>query len=69
MILQWIPHSEIWPYLKRYTVDAKRKLLVKMERHPDLTIDNYSEGNLEVSLLPQHRRITPCTIAHTLEKN
>ena len=64
----WIPKSEIWPYLETFAVDAEKQLLAHFHDRPGLIIGNYSDGNLVASLLARRLKVTHCTIAHTLEK-
>ncbi len=64
----WIPKSEIWPYLETFAVDAEKQLLAHFHDRPGLIIGNYSDGNLVASLLARRLNVTHCTIAHTLEK-
>jgi sucrose synthase len=64
----WIPKSEIWPYLETFAIDAEKELLAHFHDHPGLIIGNYSDGNLVASLLARRLNVTHCTIAHALEK-
>lgn len=64
----WIPKSEIWPYLETFAVDAEKQLLAHFHDRPGLIIGNYSDGNLVASLLARRLNVTHCTIAHALEK-
>ena len=64
----WIPKSEIWPYLETFAIDAEKQLLTHFHDRPGLIIGNYSDGNLVASLLARRLNVTHCTIAHTLEK-
>jgi sucrose synthase len=64
----WIPKSEIWPYLETFAIDAEKELLAHFHDRPGLIIGNYSDGNLVASLLARRLNVTHCTIAHALEK-
>jgi sucrose synthase len=65
----WIPKSEVLPYLEGFAVDAERDLLAQMGKAPDLIIGNYSDGNLVAYLLARKLKVTHCCIAHSLEKS
>ncbi len=65
---RWISRFEVWPYLERYTEEAKVKVLEWLGRRPDLVIGNYSDGNLVSYLMSKSLGVTNCNIAHALEK-
>lgn len=64
----WIPKSEIWPYLESFAVDAERELIDKLGGKPNLIIGHYSDGNLVAALLANRLNAIHCQIAHSLEK-
>jgi len=68
LIQNWIPKSEVWPYLETFAIDAEKALLAHFHDRPGLIIGNYSDGNLVASLMARRLNVTHCTIAHTLEK-
>ncbi|XP_042382447.1 sucrose synthase 1-like [Zingiber officinale] len=48
--------------------DVAEELAEELQATPDLIIGNYSDGNLEASLLAHKLGVTQCTTAHALEK-
>ncbi|MDA3785634.1 MAG: sucrose synthase, partial [Deltaproteobacteria bacterium] len=68
VIPQWISRFEVWPYLERFSQEAEREVLARLDRRPDLIIGNYSDGNLVATLMAQRLGVTQATIAHALEK-
>ena len=69
VIPQWISRFKLWPYLERFSMDAKTALLSEFSGKPDLIIGNYSDGNLVATRLASQLNVTQCNIAHALEKN
>jgi sucrose synthase len=68
IVRHWISRFDIWPYLDRFTYDARTELISEFQGRPDLIIGNYSDGNLVASLLSDYLDVIQCTIAHALEK-
>lgn len=65
---QWISRFQVWPYLERFTAEAKDEVVRMLGRRPDLIIGNYSDGNLVSYIMAKSLGVTQCTIAHALEK-
>ena len=68
VVQQWISRFEIWPYLERFSVDARKEVLGELGCRPDLIVGNYSDGNLVASMMAHQLQVTQCNIAHALEK-
>jgi sucrose synthase len=64
----WIPKSQIWPYLENFAIDSETALLKHFQGSPGLIMGNYSDGNLVAYLLARRMNVTHGTIAHLLEK-
>jgi sucrose synthase len=64
----WMPKSQIWPYLEAFALDAEAALLNHFPGRPGLIMGNYSDGNLVAYLLAHRMNVTHGTIAHSLEK-
>ncbi|AUT03736.1 sucrose synthase [Nostoc sp. CENA543] len=64
----WIPKSDIWPYLETFAEDAAPAIIQQFSGNPNLIIGNYTDGNLVAFLLARTLKVTHCNIAHSLEK-
>ncbi|MCF4970668.1 sucrose synthase [Nostoc sp. CMAA1605] len=64
----WIPKSDIWPYLETFAEDAAPAIINQFQDNPNLIIGNYTDGNLVAFLLARILKVTHGNIAHSLEK-
>ena len=65
---RWVSRFHIWPYLDRFTMDAKEAVLKEFMAIPDLIIGHYSDGNLVAHRLADDLGTTHCAAVHALEK-
>lgn len=68
IVRHFISRFEIWPFLERFALEAKKELIGELNGRPDLLIGNYSDGNLVATLLAEQFDVIQCNIAHALEK-
>jgi sucrose synthase len=68
VIRDWISRFRIWPYLERFSEEARNIIVTELLGEPDLIIGHYTDGNLVAYLLADRLDTTHCAAVHALEK-
>lgn len=68
VVPHWISRFQVWPYLEQFSVEARHLVVNEFQKHPDLIIGHYSDGNLVAHRLAEELKVTHCACIHALEK-